>query len=86
MTMLTLSSWGNAQAVRLPKALRERVGMDDGSQIEATVENGAIVLKPVHTAKRVIRVANLSHVFRDRTGEYQPDGDPFGEAMGEEAL
>ena len=46
MTMLTLSKWGNAQAVRLPKAMREQVGMPDDSQIEATVENGAIVLKP----------------------------------------
>lgn len=84
--MLTLSTWGNAQAVRLPKALREQVGMSDGSQIEATVENGSIVLKPVHAARRVIRVADLSHIFRDRTKEYHADEDPFGEAVGEEEL
>lgn len=84
--MLTLSAWGNAQAVRLPKSLRERVGMDEGSQIEATVKDGAIVLKPVHARKRVIQVANLSHVFRNRAGEYQASEDPFGEAVGEEEL
>ena len=66
MTMLTLSKWGNAQAVRLPKAMREQVGMPDDSQIEATVENGAIVLKPARSAKRAIRVANLASVFKDR--------------------
>ena len=54
MTMLTLSKWGNAQAVRLPKAMREQVGMPDDSQIEATVENGAIVLKPARSAKRAM--------------------------------
>ena len=71
MTMLTLSKWGNAQAVRLPKAMREQVGMPDDSQIEATVENGAIVLKPARSAKRAIRVANLASVFKDRKGHEQ---------------
>ena len=52
MTMLTLSKWGNAQAVRLPKAMREQVGMPDDSQIESTFEIGAIVLKTARSAKR----------------------------------
>ena len=86
MMTLTLKSWGNAQAVRLPKALRERVGMEDGSQVEATVKNGAIVLKPVHPSKRIIQVADLSQVFRHRTEECHANEDPFGDAMGEEAL
>lgn len=72
MTMLTLSKWGNAQAVRLPKAMREQVGMPDDSQIEATVENGAIVLKPARSAKRAIRVANLASVFKDRASPTGP--------------
>lgn len=86
MTTLILKSWGNAQAVSLPKALRERVGMEDGSQVEATVKNGAIILKPIHPSKRIIQVTDLSQVFRHRSEEYHADEDPFGDGVGEEAL
>lgn len=86
MTMLTLSKWGNAQAVRLPKAMREQVGMPDDSQVEATVENGAIVLKPARSAKRAIRVANLASVFKDRKEPYQACEDDFGAPVGNEGL
>ena len=86
MTMLTLSKWGNAQAVRLPKAMREQVGMPDDSQIEATVENGAIVLKPARSAKRAIRVANLASVVKDRKEPYRACEDDFGAPAGNEGL
>ena len=78
MTMLTLSKWGNAQAVRLPKAMREQVGMP--------VENGAIVLKPARSAKRAIRVANLASVFKDRKEPYRACEDDFGAPAGNEGL
>ncbi|MBT1165747.1 AbrB/MazE/SpoVT family DNA-binding domain-containing protein [Bifidobacterium simiarum] len=86
MATLTLSKWGNAQAVRLPKDLREQVGMTDGSRIEATVRDGAIVLRPIHTDVRVIRVPRLADVFRNRTEEYHATEELSGPAVGEEEL
>lgn len=86
MATLTLSKWGNAQGVRLPKDMREQVGMADGSRIEATVKDGAIVLRPIHTDVRIIRVPRLSDVFRNRTEEYQATEELAGPTTGEEAL
>ncbi|MBT1177879.1 AbrB/MazE/SpoVT family DNA-binding domain-containing protein [Bifidobacterium callimiconis] len=86
MTTLTLSKWGNAQAVRLPKDMREQVGMTDGSRIEATVKDGAIVLRPIRKNVRIIRVPRLADVFRDRAEEYKAVEELDGPAVGEEAL
>lgn len=86
MATLTLSKWGNAQAVRLPKDMREQVGMADGSRVEATIEDGAIVLRPIHTDVRIIRVPRLADVFRSRTEEYRAAEELAGPAVGKEEL
>ncbi|KAB7789687.1 AbrB/MazE/SpoVT family DNA-binding domain-containing protein [Bifidobacterium leontopitheci] len=86
MTTLTLSKWGNAQGVRLPKDMREQVGMTDGSRVEATVKDGAIVLRPIHTNVRIIRVPRLADVFRNRTEEYKTTEELSGPAIGRETL
>ena len=86
MATLTLSKWGNAQAVRLPKDMREQVGMADGSRVEATVKDGVIVLRPIRTNVRVIRVPRLADVFRNRTEEYKATEELTGPAVGRETL
>ena len=86
MTTLTLSKWGNAQGVRLPKELREQVGMADGARLEATVKDGAIVLRPIHEKTRVIRVPRLADVFRGRKEEYKTIEELGGPSVGEEEL
>ena len=86
MTTLTLGKWGNAQAVRLPKDLREQVGMRDGSRVDATVRDGAIVLRPIHENINVVHVPNLAEVFRNRTGEYQAAEELSGPSVGGELL
>lgn len=86
MTTLTLSKWGNAQGVRLPKDMREQVGMPDGSRIEATIEDGAIVLRPIRTNVRIIRVPRLADVFRNRSEEYKAEEELGGPTIGKEEL
>jgi antitoxin MazE len=86
MATLTLSKWGNAQAVRLPKDMREQVGMADGSRVEATVKDGVIVLRPIRTNVRVIRVPRLADVFRNRTEEYKATEELAGPVVGRETL
>lgn len=86
MVTLTLSKWGNAQGVRLPKDMREQVGMTDGSRVEATVKDGAIMLRPIHTNVRIIRVPRLSDVFCNRAKEYKVTEELAGPTVGEETL
>ena len=86
MATLTLSRWGNAQALRIPKELREQVGISEGSQLEASVSNGAILLKPIRNTDRIVRVPRLSERFKNRKEPYQAEEDPFGAPVGREKL
>ena len=45
--MLTIRKTGGASAVTLPKSLLRSMNLDNGSKLTYTIENGAIVLRPV---------------------------------------
>ena len=46
--MLTIRKNGGASIVSLPKALLTVLGLSDGSRLSYTIEDQAIVLRPVH--------------------------------------
>lgn len=46
-----IQKWGNSLAIRIPKILTEETGVSEGSSVEMTLENGKIILKPLHTNK-----------------------------------
>ena len=39
--------WGNSLAVRIPRALADAINASDGKRAEISVENGALVLRPL---------------------------------------
>jgi len=41
-----IQKWGNSLATRLPRSFAEELGLGDGSAIDLTLEEGAIVIKP----------------------------------------
>jgi antitoxin MazE len=41
-----LQKWGNSLAVRVPKSFAEDLGLRDGSPVDMTLADGAIVVKP----------------------------------------
>ncbi len=45
--MLTIRKTGGASAVTLPQSLLRSMGLNNGSKLSYSVENGAIVLRPV---------------------------------------
>ena len=42
-----LAKWGNSTAVRLPKAVVQELGLENGQEIELTVSGGEARLKPL---------------------------------------
>lgn len=42
-----VSKWGNSLAVRLPKAIVEELGLNEGQKVDVSVEDGAALLKPI---------------------------------------
>lgn len=41
-----IQKWGNSQAVRLPKAVLEKVGLKENDPVEIRVHNGNLLLVP----------------------------------------
>ncbi len=42
----TVQKWGNSLAVRIPTRIAEAISIEQGSEIELSVENQVITLKP----------------------------------------
>jgi antitoxin MazE len=43
---MRLQKWGNSLALRIPKAFTEGLGLETGSQVSLSLEEGALVIKP----------------------------------------
>jgi antitoxin MazE len=41
-----IARWGNSLGLRLPKAVAQAAKIDEGDQVDVTVRNGAIVIRP----------------------------------------
>ena len=42
-----IQKWGNSLAIRIPKPFAEEVGVDDHADVEITVVDGALEIRPV---------------------------------------
>lgn len=53
MTTVTAQKWGNSLGIRIPKEAADRIGIDQGSEIELQViGNETITLKPKRPKKK----------------------------------
>lgn len=43
----TIQKWGNSRAVRLPRAIIEKAGLEEKDQVELVVKDGNITIIPV---------------------------------------
>jgi len=72
----TIKKWGNSKAVRLPRAIIEKAGLDENDQVELLVEEGNIIIVPF---KKHITLKERSAAYN---GHYKPvewdTGSPTG--------
>jgi antitoxin MazE len=54
-----IRKWGNSLGLRIPKSFAEEAGVAEGSEVDLTVENGQLIVRP----KRPRRVP-LQHLLR----------------------
>ena len=45
--MRTISKWGNSLALRIPAAVAEIVGLEEGTEVDLKVSAGSLIVKPV---------------------------------------
>ena len=76
-----ISSWGNSQAVRLPKIMLESLGLKANDQVSISMMESKIVIEPART--RSVR-KSLAERFKDFSGDYQPEELDTGVPVGSE--
>jgi antitoxin MazE len=53
--MLTrIQKWGNSLGLRIPKAFAEQAGVEAGSEVDLSIEDGDLVIRPRHRPKYVL--------------------------------
>lgn len=47
VTQARIVSWGNSQALRIPRAMLDALHIREGDEVEMTVENGRLAVRPL---------------------------------------
>jgi antitoxin MazE len=82
---VTIAKWGNSKAVRLPKALTDAPGFEEGSQLELTVEqDGFRLSRRAKTTKDLL--AEMIAEARRLGPEYEPETIDWGPDRGSEII
>jgi len=82
---VTIAKWGNSKAVRLPKALADAQGFEEGTQLELSVDDqGFRFRRPAKSSKQ--RLAEMIAEM-DRLGpENRPEVIDWGPDVGSEII
>ena len=73
--MLTkIRKWGNSLGLRIPKSFAEEARVEEGSEVDITVEDGDLVIRPVrrrrYDLRDLLRAVNARNIHREiDTGE-----------------
>ena len=73
-----VKKWGNSLALRIPSAFAVEAGFEPDADVEMTLEEGSLVVKPV--TRRRLRLAELlARVTGDNVHEEVETGPPVGD-------
>lgn len=74
-----IQKWGNSLGVRIPRSLAEEVGVGPGSEVNLSVLEGELIVKPAFPAR-----FKLGDILADITPENLHSAMDTGEAVGAE--
>lgn len=78
--IVSIAKWGNSLALRIPSAFAREIDVRDGGAVDVSVDDGMLVVRPVHAAAHYDLETLLAGVTdENRHGEVGP-----GEALGNE--
>ena len=75
---MRVTRWGNSLAVRIPKALAEQTDLREGSEVELSVTDGALTVRPRPP------LYNLDELLDQVTPQNRHDEIDWGEPQGKE--
>lgn len=76
---ISIGKWGNSLAIRVPSALAKTLGLVEGSEVDADVKDGALVLRKKSKGSR-----QLDALLDGITPENLHRGDDWGDVRGRE--
>jgi antitoxin MazE len=83
---VTIAKWGNSKAVRLPKALTDSQGFEEGAQLELTVEkDGFRLRRPAKTSKELL-AEMIAEAKRLGGRDAEPETVEWGPDVGSEII
>jgi antitoxin MazE len=76
--MLTkVQKWGNSLGLRIPKSFAREAAVDEGSQVDLSVSNGQLVVRPVRQKRYELQVL-LAGVTDQNLHDEVRTGEPQG--------
>jgi antitoxin MazE len=75
-----IQKWGNSLGLRIPKAYAEETGVEAGSEVDLSVEDGELIIRPV-----IVRKLDLQHLLRGVNAENIHNEVETGKPVGREA-
>jgi antitoxin MazE len=67
----SVSKWGNSLGIRIPKTVAAAVNVGDGDEVEVSVHEGAIVIRPTRQRYTIEElVADITPEKRDRETDW----------------
>ncbi len=76
-----IQKWGNSQGLRLSKNLLEDAKLDIGDEVDISVKDGIVILKP---ANRIRGRYNLKDLVARIPQDYESGEVDWGEQVGKE--
>ena len=77
---VTVKKWGNSQAIRLPKAITESLGIKENERVDIKVRDDEIIIKKIHRHK------SFEERMAGYDGNYEFTEMNTGEPMGKEVF
>ena len=72
-----VQKWGNSLGLRIPRAFAEEAGVEAGSDVDLSLRDGALVVKPAR--RRTYRLTELLEKVTARNRHREVDtGGPLG--------
>ena len=72
-----VQKWGNSLGLRIPRSFAAEAQVEAGSIVNISVENGNLLIRPVHQRKYSLSDLLKKVTSRNRHGEVQT-GEPVG--------
>jgi antitoxin MazE len=72
-----VQKWGNSLGLRIPKALAEDAGVEEGSPVDISMEGDRLVVQPIRSSKYELKDL-VSQIREDNLHDEIPMGDRVG--------